>query len=80
MPITPEVGNVFLRDRMVGNEETSLSAKFGLPHPVPPSTIPGGFKKSEEDTQVKLDYAPNKETALKNKSLKWLKKKTGNTF
>lgn len=37
-------------------------------HPLPPSTIPGGFKSSEEYAQVKLDYAPNKETVSKNKS------------
>ena len=54
--------------RMVGNEKAFFLSSSAGTHPLPPSTIPGGFKSSEEYAQVKLDYAPNKETVSKKKS------------
>jgi len=53
---------------MVGNEKAFFLSSSAGTHPLPPSTIPGGFKSSEEYAQVKLDYAPNKETVSKKKS------------
>ena len=73
--ITPEVGNVFLHDRMVGNEKAFFLPNSAGTHPLPPSTIPGGFKKSEV-RKLNLIMLPTKKRFQEQKVLEEKKLET----